>query len=138
MNKKVLVERRKHKRFKVKDGAFVMFRPQCLRSTMSGRITDISKGGLSFLYLADEECVKGSFELSILVPYRGFNVLNVPAKTVSDFEIPGDGPASSMITRRRSVQFVGLTQNHVSELESFVRDYTVGVRLKAKGERCKA
>lgn len=64
-NSKELFERRKHKRFHVQDGAFAVLRPHY--AELLGQIIDISRGGVSFRYIASEELSNGSFKLDILL-----------------------------------------------------------------------
>lgn len=125
---KDLVERRKHKRFQVEDGAFALFRPHWHHSTISGRIIDISRDGLAFLYITSKDGSNGSFELSILFAYHSFYCDNVPVKTISDFEVADETPVSSITTRRRGVQFGELTQDQISQLEYFIQNHTIGER----------
>ena len=123
---KDLVERRKHKRFQVEDGAFALFRPHWHHSTMSGRIIDINRHGLAFHYVTSEGGWNGSFELGILFAYHGFYCDKVPVKTISDFEVADETRVSWIATRRRSVQFGELTPHQISQLEHFIGSHTIG------------
>ncbi len=51
-NNRVSNERRKHKRFKVKQGAFAVASPDYNKL---GQIKDISEGGLAFQFIEDGE-----------------------------------------------------------------------------------
>ena len=121
MNKK-LVERRKHKRFKVSKDAFVAHRPDYLKI---GQVKDISMGGLAFTYIADEKPPNESFELDMFLASQDFYMQKVPFRTISDFE--GQGITFSSIKIRRSgVQFGELTQSQVFDLEYFIENHTEG------------
>ena len=125
MNTKELVERRKHRRFKAREGAFAVFRPQWSRCAMSGRVVDISRGGLAFRYLTGQDRSNGSFELDILSPYHGFFLDMRTVESRSDFEIADDAALGSIKTKRCGVQFGDLTQKQISQLEYFIRNFTV-------------
>ncbi len=116
-------ERRKHQRFQAEDGAMVTLRRY---ASLVGRIIDISKGGLAFRYMDTDERPRGSFQLDILVERAGFLLEKVPAKTISDLELPKEFSYSPTTMRRQGVQFGDLTENQKSKLESFIRNHTVG------------
>ncbi|MEJ2033605.1 MAG: PilZ domain-containing protein [Deltaproteobacteria bacterium] len=79
---KILMERRKYRRFKVRHPAFVVFNTQ---PTRLGEILDISMSGLSFRYMVDsEEVVNQSRELDILFGDDDFYLDKLPFSTVSD------------------------------------------------------
>ncbi|NVM21601.1 MAG: PilZ domain-containing protein [Desulfobacterales bacterium] len=120
-NRKKLVERRKDKRFQVKEGALAVLRPHPAKL---GQIIDISRGGLAFTYIAGEGKPTGSFELEIFFSDNGFHLDKIQFETVSDFEIR-EVPFSSITMRRCGVRFGELTDNQVSQLEHFLRSYTL-------------
>jgi len=117
------VEKRLQKRFRAQDDAYAM-----LRGSVSklGKILDISRGGLAFRYIDIGERPESSFELEILVKGNGFHLNNVSFETISDFGSTKDFPFSSIPMRRRGGQFLGLTENQISELEYFMEHYTTG------------
>ena len=121
---KDLLERRKHKRFQVENGAFALFKPHWHHSTMSGRIIDISRDGLAFHYVTSEGGSNGSFELGILFAYHGFHCKKIPVKTISDFKLADETLVSSIETRQRRVQFGELTEDQISQLDSFIQNHT--------------
>lgn len=127
-NNKEIVEGRKHKRFRVQDGAFaVAGMPPHPRCIPPGQIVDVSRGGLAFQYVAgEEEGSNGSFELVILVANNNFHSDKVPFETISDFEIANEVPFSSITMRRRGVQFGKLTDKQISQLDYFIRNHAIG------------
>jgi len=122
---KELVERRKHERFQVEDGALAVLKPPWPHSTRLGQIIDISRGGLAFRCIASEERSNGSCELSIIFADHGFYLNKLPINTISDFET-AKMPFASMTPRRRSVQFEELTHDQMSKLEYFIQKHTIG------------
>jgi len=117
------VERRRHKRFRAQEGAFVDLGNHRMKL---GEIIDISKGGLAFRYIDIGDRPTGSFELDISFKETGFRLEKVAAKTISDLQITKDFPYSSTKMRRQGVQFGGLTGKQISLLDHFISKYTVG------------
>jgi len=121
--KDLIVERRKYKRFRVQDGAFVMFGPH---SAKVGQIIDMSMGGLAFGYISSEEQSNRSFELDVFLTDHSFYLEKVPVKTISNLKIANESPSVSTTTRRHGVQFEDLTHNQISELRYFLWNHTMG------------
>ena len=119
-------ERRKHKRFQVKNGAFaVLSAISWPHSTQKvGRITDISLGGLAFGYIASEEPSNISVQLSIFLADKRFDLRNIPFETIWDVETKEDS-FSSITVKRTGVQFGGLTSKEISQLEYFIQNHTM-------------
>lgn len=117
------VERRRLKRFKVKEGAFAALMPG---SSKLGQILDLGKGGLSFLYIDTGEAVDGSTEIDIYLAGNGFYLSKLPITTVSDIRVPNKIPINPIVMRRQGVQFGELTPEQTSSLDSFMRQYTTG------------
>jgi hypothetical protein len=122
--KKVLIERRKYRRFKVKHPAFVVFNTQ---PTRLGEILDISMNGVSFRYMVDsEDVVNQSRELDILYGDDDFYLDKLPFSTVSDRLSDNGLPFSTMIMRRRGVQFGEFDDHQRGQLEYFIENNTSG------------
>jgi hypothetical protein len=122
--KKILVERRTYRRFKVKHPAFVVFNTQ---PTRLGEILDISMNGLSFRYMVDsEEVVNQSRDLDILFGDDDFYLDRLPFSTVSDRLSDNGLPFSTMIMRRRGVRFGDLNDHQRGKLEYFIENNTNG------------
>ncbi len=123
-----MLERRKHKRFKVQDSAFVVLRGSSWpHSTQKvGQIMDIGMGGLAFSYVAEQEPSNGSFELGIFSADNSFHLRKIPFETISDVETK-KVPFSSITMRRSGVQFGELTQEQAAQLEFFLKNRTTGM-----------
>ena len=121
---KELIERRKHRRFPVKYGAFAIFNPKS-KSTKLGQIIDISRDGLAFSYFFDsEEWSEDISELDILFSEDNFYLANIPFETVSEC-VTADGlPCTPIIMKKRGVQFGKLTPYQISQLEYFLYSNT--------------
>ncbi len=113
-------EQRKYKRFQVKDCAFAI--PSAHRRKL-WQILDISKGGLAFQYVANEERLYDSPDLDIAYSRASFYLEKMPFKVISDLELENDIRWSSLKLRRFGVQFGELTENQESLLEDFIQKY---------------
>ncbi len=122
-----LVERRKHKRFRVRHGGFASLHPHI---TVVGQIIDIGTGGLAFRYVASENRTNGSATLNILLTDGSFSLETIPFQTVWDSGTPGDFSLGAITLRHCGVQFGELTHGQKLDLEYFIRFYTLeGVRM---------
>ena len=120
VKKRQVVEKRKERRYKAKEGAFTV-----LPANMKlGQIEDISPAGLSFFYvpLGEPDCE--SDELEIYFAGDGFQLKNIPFKTVSDYSI-NEGLSFRYVEKRRySVKFGELTRFQKVQLDYFIKNYT--------------
>jgi hypothetical protein len=134
---KKIKERRKHPRFKVKEGVFAVLVPD---SSKLGEVVDISKdgfsfrysdspfidndrGGLAFLYHDKKKSSYEMTELEIFLVDSDF-YLKVPCKVISDFDVTEKNSSNSITINRSGVQFKGLSPDQISGLEDFIRDHT--------------
>lgn len=99
---KAFVERRKHKRFKAKGGAFAVLSSE---SNTIGHIKNISQGGLAFQYDARADGLLLADKLDIFLVDDRFYVKQVPVKTIRDFEIDGKMSLTAAPLRQRNIQF---------------------------------
>lgn len=110
------VDRRKHKRFNVRIGAFVAVGPHFDKV---GPIIDVCMGGLAFHYLALGKQTSG-LSADIFLTNRDFFMGYVPFEIIRDFEIPNTQPIGIATIRRCSLQFRDLTPSQVSKLRFFI------------------
>lgn len=114
------LERRKHRRFKVDDRAFVVFG---LHLHKRKQIIDISMSGLS--YVDAESQVTKSLRLNIVTDnslYFDDKVLFIPILQSGMAHSHED----STKTNRQAVQFMGLTLRQKSQLKNFIQSHTAG------------
>jgi hypothetical protein len=121
-----VTERRKDKRFRVKEGALAAVRPYLVDRNPIGSIVDISMSGLSFTYFTNGEMAHELPELDLCFKDDGFYLGKIPFRIVSDFGIDGPGSLSPNCMRRRGVKFGDLTERQSSLLESFIQTYAIG------------
>jgi hypothetical protein len=113
------VERRKHRRFEIPVGAFIVLGPD---STKVGRITDISMGGLAFRHVDKKEPSDGLHELDMFHIHTDFCLKHVPFDTVWDAE---EAPGGFMTISGSGLRFRQLTDNQKSQLQRFIQDHAV-------------
>ena len=122
--KTIKVEKRKFKRFKVRDLSFALLKSASYEEL--GEIVDISKGGLALQCLVGEQRIEESVELDIILAGNGFHIKKMPCKTISDFEITNKIYFSSLKMRRHSIKFGELDDHQISELDYFIKQHTIG------------
>jgi len=120
-NKKVLNERRKHKRFKVKEGAFAVAWPDYNKP---GPIKDISEGGLAFQFIEYGEQTKGSLEVEIFSTVDDFYMKKLPVRTILDFELENTISSNSTPMRQLCMKFGKLNYPQRLLLGFFIQKYT--------------
>ena len=116
-----LVERRKHKRFKAKEGAFAAL----TSDNKMGQINDISRSGLTFQYIGHDESSSGSTEVEIFSAVADFYLKKVPVKSVMDIQVDGNIPFSSVPMKQLRIQFGRMTPIQSGLLDYFLQNYTL-------------
>ena len=116
-----VVEQRKHQRYRVKDRSFAVLGPDAVRLC---HLLDISKGGLSYRYFADNNELSGeSSELDILCGEE-FYLEKIPTLVVSDVMLDAESPFGSLDMRRRGIQFGELTAKQIEQVDYFIERNT--------------
>ena len=124
-----LFERRSYERYRVREGAIAALETPLIRL---GQIIEMNRFGLSFSYIADNQQTTGSLQVTILLSEPSFRLQHVQSKIISDSEIATAPPLSSIKMRRMGVQFETLTNEQISKLQYFIRNYTMD---KMQGNR---
>jgi len=118
------VDQRKQPRFLVAYGAVAV-----LTESKLGKISDISRGGLSFSYIdyedEDDVAAKKSSEVSI-VHDPGFSLLNVPCKVIKDDYSPPDQLYGFFKMNKCRIQFYQLTPDQEAQLVYFIANFAIG------------
>lgn len=120
-NNKDLTEKRKHKRFKAKEGAFAVVTSDYDKI---GQIGNISKCGLAFQYIDNGEPLRGSVEIEIFAAAKNFYLRKLAAKVVMDSEVDSTVPFSALPLRKLVVQFEKMKPNQMLMLDYFLQKYT--------------
>ena len=115
-----VVDRRRFKRYRVKDGVFAALMPA---SQKLGQILDLGKGGLSFLYILTDESAEYSSEVDIYVVGGEYYLSGLPIRIISDIRVPNKLPVNPIVMRRQGVQFVELTPEQSCLLDILIQRY---------------
>jgi hypothetical protein len=113
-------DRRKHIRYKAKEGGLVAL---VAKDRKHWKMLDISSVGLSFRYIPFVD-LNGFSEIDIVTQDLEFALEGIPFKVISDCEFT-DGCASFSGLRRCGVKFGTLTPFQESLLADFIRRYTL-------------
>lgn len=116
--REALDERRQFTRYRSKADAFVLISSES--NKLYGFLVDISKGGISFEYIPEKEDMLEPKELKIVLDGTNLRFDSLSSISISDIEI-NDPLYTPVNIRRRSVQFVDLTQEQLSNLEWFLQ-----------------
>jgi hypothetical protein len=115
------MERRRHKRFRSKEGAYAVLSGPVSKM---GQILDISRGGLSFRYIDIGDRPRKTCVLDILRDDNAFRLENVGFKVISDLDASKDFPFSTIPMRRCGGEFTGLSNGQIYDLEYIIESYT--------------
>jgi hypothetical protein len=118
-----LFKQRRHKRFLVQSGTFVIVSPGTDRE-QKVQLLDISQGGTAFIYQGSPEELEESGILKMLVERK--YLANVPYDTASDVPCPGcEGVQSSVPYRRRGVKFNWMGVLQEVELRNYIKKVSI-------------
>lgn len=124
------IDKRKHKRFDVKDGAYSVL---SYHPTVMGQVINMSMDGLAVTYKGKR--LEESNEVDLFISDAGFYTDQIPVKTVSDHKLAGKFLFSSKTIWQRSLQFGDLTNDQKSQLKQFLQRYTSMIERSEKGRR---
>ncbi|MBU0544273.1 MAG: PilZ domain-containing protein, partial [Proteobacteria bacterium] len=112
-NNETFIERRKHKRHRLKEGAFVA------TAGNLGQILDISEVGLAFSYVNLDDQTNDTGELDII--FNGSDLLNnLPYKAVSEKVTESKFSRHPIVIKRCGLLFRELSSAQKAELETFI------------------
>jgi hypothetical protein len=124
-DKKDFIERRKHRRYQVRDGAFAALISGS--NAKLGLISDICEGGLAFRYVVDDSdqigCGEGNCTLDILFDAEGYFLESLPCTTVWERPLRSEDSFSHLAIQKCSVHFGPLTPEQKSQLSYFIDHY---------------
>jgi hypothetical protein len=124
-DKKDFIERRKHNRYQVQDGAFAALISGS--NAKLGLISDICQEGLAFRYVVDDSdqvgCAEGTCTLDILFDAEGYFLESLPCTTVWERPLRSENSFSHLAVKKCSVHFGPLTPEQLSQLTYFIDNY---------------
>jgi hypothetical protein len=100
------------------------------KSSRVGRVKDISKGGLSFEHIYDEDLEEDPSESDVFLWVDNYSMPDIPCRVVYDIPI-SEPPEYDYLsvhfrTRRCGVQFGKLTENQETQLNFLLKTHTKG------------
>jgi len=113
---RTLFKRRKHERYNVQDGTFVIVAP----GEQKVQVIDISMGGAAFIYEGRPEELEKSGALKLIA--KEMSLQRLKFDTVSDIPVPEYAQSLKKIFRRRGVQFKWIGILEESELNKFIKE----------------
>lgn len=120
INRESESERRKLKRLKIRNSAYVILKPS---DTGVGRLIDISMDGLTLDYITTRKPEIQPTKLDIFVNNSPFRLYEIPCRTITDFAT-FEAHDGSLTKRRRGIQFGKLTPTQQAHLEYFIQNHT--------------
>lgn len=119
---KELNERRKHRRYTIKDVAFAILKAD--KDEELGQIINISMGGLVFQYFVGNRELQKADRLDVLLADNGLHVDGISFHVVDDYELVNELPFSSITKREQRVFFDNLSEGQKEGIESFIKEHT--------------
>jgi len=120
INSEKVIERRFHERFQVQQGLYALLKNG---SSKLGQIKNISKGGLAFIYINDEDQIHEPTEVDIFLSGHGFILKGIPCKKISDIHVDNFVPFTTFEMRQLGVQFGEVSLPHSAHLDTFIEKY---------------
>jgi hypothetical protein len=129
-DKKELTERRKHERFKVKNGAIAIIRlSNALATTQKYcQIINISKDGLAYRYIIKNDESNEPVKLDVLFIHDSIctaYLKYVSLKTVWVSHADSKASFGQVTIKQRGVQFGKMMPNQISQLDRFLEICTI-------------
>ena len=120
-------ERRRHVRYIPQGNSFAALGE---KYTKVGKIKDIGMGGLAFEYVVSQGNHGAGSKVDVFLTDDTFHIHNLPCLIVYDVgvsESQADSPPADMLTFRRcAVRFTACSDEHKSQVRSFIKKHTVG------------
>ena len=117
------IERRQHRRLKVKDNAFAVINPDPVNMVP---IIDIAMGGIGIYVNNGAKWIKDYAKLEIMVADCSFYLNNLPFEIIANPKaFPWDA-TGVLDGRRYGLKFGNLRPVQISRLKYFMRNYTRG------------
>lgn len=119
------LDRRRHRRFDVVNGAFASLSPQF---AIIGQILNVSEGGLAFRYVASKSRSTEAVRLDILVADGSLSVDKLQFRSVWDISTPQEFVYGPITYRHCGVEWTDLDVTQRAELDWFIKCYTSSLR----------
>ena len=116
-------ERRRHRRYKVKENAFAVINPDPVKLVP---VLDISMGGLGIYVNQGSKMMDDSPKLEIMVADCSFYLDNLPYEIIENIKAFSGGASNMFDGRRFNLKFGNLRPAQKARLKFFIRNYTHG------------
>ncbi|MCF8067680.1 MAG: PilZ domain-containing protein [Desulfobacterales bacterium] len=110
-------DRRKYKRFKVKEGTLAIEKGNIV---LVGQVADISEKGLSFYYLDNGEPPGKRSEIGLYNSGQGIFCNKLAVENISDVILAKEATPVAATTIRRGVKFGTLSETQRTGIEKFI------------------
>ena len=117
-------ERRKNKRYMVRDNVFAVFRSSPNASNLVN-IVDISRGGFAFKLVGMEGILKDRFELDIFVSGDGRHLGNIPFRIISEISKEKESRLFNLAKRRIGARFDNLSNVKMMQIDRFINSHKI-------------
>lgn len=117
-------ERRQYRRFLAIPGIYAALRNS---GEKIGQVIDISRGGLSFCYIADGTQQNDAGRVDLFSPEGRFILKRLPVRTACDLPVDQDVPCSSIPVRKRGLEFLDIQPHQRQLLDHVLRQHTLDV-----------
>jgi len=129
-NKKEFTERRKHERFKVKNGAIAIIRLSNVLGTTQkyGQIINISQGGLAFRYIDRTGRSNKPVKLDLLFIQDSIcsaYLKYLSLQTIWESDLNSETSVSELKIKQQGVQFGKMVPNQIAQLDRFLEKCTI-------------
>ena len=116
--------RRKSKRFLPDSRAFACLRPDFVKL---GKIKDISRSGLAFRYVSNQDPAKEPNEIDIFLSGNNFFLTKMKCRVVYDLNSHNDSASASELTEWQcGVEFGKITNEQILKLTVFLNNHVTG------------
>ncbi len=116
------LEKRGLKRFKAQKDTYAALVND---STKVGKIINISKGGLAFSYIGEDEQITDWHKVNIFLNGNRFYLKELPFKAISDSYIDLKIPFRTVLMKQCGGQFGELTHSQIAQLDYFIENHTI-------------
>jgi hypothetical protein len=114
-------DRRKSKRYKMKDIAFAVLTSESDEEL--GQVINISHGGLAFEYFVGSRQIRSAKYLDIMLTKNELYINKISVRTIADFEIKNELPFSTIVKRQQSVCFETLTGEQEKQIDFLIHHH---------------
>ena len=122
LHEKAQLERRQHKRFKIRN---LMIAVQNRSNTKVAQVVNISQGGMAVRYVDEGELMTSTTEINIL-KNTDFFMTEVPVDVIRDFRYDDEEHFTTVMERQSCMKFGNLEPEQQDRLDYLIMKYSWG------------